>query len=174
MKKRHIVIAVLFSFCTFCTKENPVDVSTIGDYRDSIVLDLYSYNVYTFTHYKQYYGNVEITEKGQSLLRPIDSSYLHSYDTSMYSAVIVPKYEPNRFEAWLYDSIPLISVAEEDNPEILVKAYSFSMHYFFCPDTLSKNFDKSIKPIELSYVYGYGFVIRDPIWGLGKLKIYYK
>jgi len=173
MKKLYILSAVFFSSLVFCAKENPTEISANGDFTDSIVMDLYSYNVYTFTHYKQYYGNVEITQKGQSLLKPLDSSFLKSYDTGSLSAVIVPKYQPNRYEAWMYDSIPLIRTEPEDT-NVLVKSYSFSMQYFFRLDTPTVNFDKCIKSIDLTYMYGYGFVIRDPIWGTGKLKIYYK
>jgi hypothetical protein len=174
MKKSYIVIAVFISSLAFCTKDNsPTDISAKSDYSDSIVMDLYSYNVYVFTHYKQYYGEVEITEKGRSLLRPLDSSILRSYDTSNLSVVIVPKYKPNRFEAWVEDTIPLITVDPTD-PNILVKSNSFSSQYFFRLDTAAVNLDKCIKPVAITYKYGYGFVLPDPIWGCGKLKIYYK
>jgi hypothetical protein len=173
MKRLHIVPVAFLTVFVFCTKENPVEVTTASDYSDSIVMDLFSYNVYTFTHWKQYYGTVEITPKGHALLKPLDSSILRSYDSSTLSAVIMPKYQPNRYEAWMYDSIPLIRTDPEDT-NVLVKSYAFSMQYFFRLDTPSVNYDKCIKPIDLTYMYGYGFVIRDPIWGTGKLKIFYK
>ena len=174
MKKSYILCAVFFSSLTFCTNENPTEVSAAGGFRDSIVMDLFSYNVYNFNHFKQYYGSVTITEKGQSLLKPLDTvSTLKSFDTINFSTVIVPKYVPSRFEAWVYDSIPLI-ITEETDPEVLVKAYSFSMNYFFRLDSAAVNIDKCIKPVEMTYKYGYGFVIREQIWGTGKLKIYYE
>ena len=173
MKKFCIVSAVFFSSLVFCTKENPTEISANGDYTDSIVMDLYSYNVYTFTHFKQYYGDVEITAKGQSLLKPLDPSCIKSYDSNTLSAVIVPKYQPNKFEGFIYNSTPLMTVDSTDTT-VLVKALSFSRHYFFSLDTASVNFEKCIKPLDLTYMYGYGFVIRDPIWGTGTLKIYYK
>jgi hypothetical protein len=174
MKRWYILIAVSCSYFAFCTNENPTEVSATSGFRDSIVMDLFSFNVYNFNHFKQYYGSVTITEKGQTLLQPLDTvSTLKSFDTLNFSTVIVPTYVPSRFEAWVYDSIPLVTT-EESDPEVLVKAYSFSMNYFFRLDSAAVNIDKCIKPVEMTYKYGYGFVIREQIWGTGKLKIYYE
>lgn len=172
MKKWCIALVAVLSVVVFCTKDNPTAVSASSDFKDSIVVDLFSYNVYNITHYKQYYGSASLTAKGQALYKPIESSILKSYDTNNLSTVLIPKYQPNRFEAWLDDSIPMITTDETDT-NVLIKAYSFSMNYFLRPDSVGMDLNRCIKPVPMTYVYGYGFVIPDAIWGLGKLKIYY-
>jgi hypothetical protein len=179
MKKFCIVSALFFSCLVFCTKENPTEISTTSDYSDSIVVDLYSYFIWCLQNNSAYYGPVEITTKGQELLKaPLDPN-LKVYNSGSFTyPLFTPKYIPSKFEAYAYDSIPLIET-DSLNPELLVKSYSFSRYYLFCLDTANvsdsvKNPDKAIKPIDVSYLYGFGFYVDYTKWGLGKIVIYYK
>ena len=174
MKYLCILSAVIFSSLTFCANDSPTELSAIDDYSDSIVIDLFSYNVYNFQHNTIYYDSVIVTAKGQSLLKPLDSVF-KDYGNN-FNAVIVPKYKPSKFEAWIYDSIPLIR-SEETDPDLLVKVYSMSMFYFLKVDTSSMNPEKCIKPVEINYLYDQGCFMIDKLintWGIGKVKIYYK
>ena len=88
----------------------------------------------------------------------------------------MPNYKPHKFEAWVYDSIPLMRSDEADT-NLLVKVYSMSMPYFLRLDTSLINPERCITPVEITYNYGYGCFIIDYLtrtWGIGKIKIYYK
>jgi|WetSurMetagenome_2_1015567.scaffolds.fasta_scaffold29317_2 hypothetical protein len=179
MKKFHILSAVFFSFLVFCTKENPTEVSTTSDYSDSITVDMYSYFIWCLQNNSGYYGPVVITPKGQDLLKtPLDPN-LKKYNSGSFTyPIFTPKYPPSQFEAYAYDSLPLIDTDSLD-PELLVKSYSFSRYYMFRLDSAKvsdsvQNPDKGIKRIEVSYLYGFGFYMDYTKWGLGKIKIYYK
>jgi hypothetical protein len=180
MKKFYILSAVFFSSLVFCTNENPTEVPATSDYSDSIVVDLYSYFIWCLQHNYNYYGPVEITNKGQELLKaPLDPN-LKKYNTGSFTyPIFAPKYPPSKFEAYAYDSLPLIETDSLD-PELLVKSYSFSRYYMFRLDSANvsdsvQNPDKGIKRIDVSYLYGFGFYLPDYMkWGLGKIIIYYK
>lgn len=176
MKTICIAGAIVLSALVFCAQENPTDISTHGD---SITIDLYSYFIWCLQHNSGYYGPVVITPKGEELLKaPLDPS-LKTYSSGSFNyPLFVPKYTPRKFEAYAYDSIPLIET-DSLNPELLVKSYSFSRHYMFCLDTAKaadsvQNPDKAIRRVDVSYLYGFGFYVDYTKWGLGKLVIYYE
>jgi hypothetical protein len=131
-------------------------------------------------HNYNYYGTLSITTKGQNLLQaPLDPN-LKAYNSGPFTyPIFAPKYPPSKFEAYAYDSLPLI-LTDSTDPEILVKSYSNSMHYMFRLDSANvsdsvQNIEKGIKQIGVFYIYGFGFYLPDYTkWGLGKLKIYYK
>jgi hypothetical protein len=179
MKKFYILSVVFFSSLVFCTKENPTEVTTTSDYSDSIVVDMYSYFIWCLKNNYNYYGPVVITPKGQSLLKaPLDSN-LKKYNTGSFTyPIFTAKYPPSKFEAYAYDSLPLIETDSLD-PELLVKSYSFSRYYMYRLDSAKaadsvQNPEKGIKRIDVFYLYGFGFYVDYTKYGLGKLKIYYK
>lgn len=176
MKKFYFLIAVFFSLLAFCTKESPTAVS---EYSDSIVIDLYSYTMWCLHNNNNYYGTIVMTQKGNDLWKaPLDPN-LEKYNSGPFTYPLIPsKYPPGKFEAFVYDSLPLIETDSTD-PELLVKSYSNSRYYFFRLDSATasdsvQNPDKAIKPIAVSYLYGFGFYLPDYTkWGLGKIIIYY-
>jgi hypothetical protein len=177
MKKSCVLIAVLFSSIVFCTKESPTDVSSKGEYTDSIVLDMLAYTVFNTRHNTNYFDSIVFTANGQPFIKEIDTTVVKSIFTQgSFNTFIVPKYKPTRFEAWAYDSLPMITFDETDS-RVVVKSYNKSSNQFYGLDTASANLDaKCITQIPtISYDYGYGFSLqRFESWGLGKVKIYYK
>jgi hypothetical protein len=177
MKKFFIAIVVFCSVFSFCTKESPTAVS---EYTDSMVIDLYSYFMWSLQHNYNYYGTLAISQKGKDLvLAPLDPN-TKAYNSGPFTyPILVPKYPPSKFEAFVYDSLPLI-LTDSTDPEILVKSYSNSMHYMFRLDSAKaadtvQNVEKGIHQIDVVYLYGVGFYLPvDMKWGLGKIKIYYK
>ena len=180
MKKFYILSVVFFSALVFCTKENPTEVTTTSDYSDSIVVDLYSYFMWCLQNNPNYFGSIVVTNKGQSLLKASLDPNLKKYNSGPFIyPIFPPKYPPSKFEAFAYDSLPLIETDSLD-PELLVKSYSNSRYYMFRLDSAQasdsvQNPEKGINRIAVSYLYGFGFYLPDYTkWGLGKLKIYYK
>lgn len=182
MKKSCILIAVLFSSFVFCTKDSSTQVSTNSGYTDSIIVDLFSYKYFAEQNYPAYYTSITIMPLGQPFLKTLDPMLVKPLGDSQH-IVIMPKYNPIKFEAWLYDSIPLLPTDSTD-PNLLVKEYTFSSNYFWRKDTSSNSADlianlpnncQMVMPVNLTYYNGYGFEITDMIyWGIGKIKIYYK
>jgi hypothetical protein len=169
MKKIVFFIVIFLSSLVFCTKDNSLGVSTDGGYRDSIIVDLFSYDVYAAEIDKPYIDSIIITDKGKAFLKPRDPNF----KSKGKELVIVPKYKPSKFEAWLYDSVPLISFDLLDST-VLAKAYTMSSNYFYRIDTSQTSDDRCIKQIDLTYDYGDGFVLGFISWGIGVIKIYYK
>lgn len=176
-----VIISVVI-FCltfSFCTSDNPTQVTSKGDYTDSIVIDLYAYSMWTFQKNVNYYGPLNISAKGQSLLKtPLDANTKEYNSGSKIFPIFTPKYPPTKFEAFAYDSIPLVE-CDSLNPDILIKSNSNSRTYIFCLDTSKgtdsvSNIEKGISKPEISYIYGFGFWMDYSNWGLGKIKIYYK
>jgi hypothetical protein len=173
MKKIYILIAVFLSSLAFCTKENPTEISSKSNYSDSIVIDLFSYLIYSSLINTSYFDSIIITAKGQAYVRPLDSIF-KAFGTN---TAIVPKYKPNTFESWVYDSIPLMMTYDTTDSNLLAKVYTYSSNYFYSIDTSSTNIYRGIQPIQgTSYNDGYGFVLGfvNNFWGIGKIKIYYK
>jgi hypothetical protein len=179
MKKFFIAIVVFCSAFLFCTKESPT--ATAGsEYTDSMVIDLYSYFMWCLQHNNTYYGTLAISPKGQALVQAPLNPNTKEYNSGPFTyPILVPKYAPSKFEAFAYDSLPLI-LTDSTDPEILVKSYSNSMHYMFRLDSAKasdtvQNVEKGIHQIDVIYLYGVGFYLPDYTkWGLGKIKIYYK
>jgi len=180
MKKSYILIAVFFSSLAFCTKQNTTEISAKSDYTDSITIDLFSYKIYSSKINTFYCDSLKITEKGQPFLRPLDSSIFKIFsDSNSYTILpaIVPKYMPTKFEAWVNDSMPLLQVDSTDTNVLTILYTLSSTSASYRIDTSSANSDRCIRPIGLSYIYGYGFILditAQELWGIGKIKIYYK
>jgi hypothetical protein len=182
MKKFSIVIAVVLSAFAFCTKDSPTQVSTNGGYTDSIIVDLFTYNYFADKYFPAYFPSTIITPLGQPFFKPLDSMLLKPLG-DLQQTVILTKYSPIKFEAWVYDSIPLVD-ADSTDPKLVIKQYSSSSNYFYRLDTSSTSADRIVNnanesrrviPVNLTYYYGFGFIITDKIyWGIGKIKIYYK
>jgi hypothetical protein len=179
MKLFFISVVVFCLIFSFCTKDSPTQVISKSEYTDSIVVDLYAYSMWFFQKNVNYYGPLNISAKGQSLLKtPLDPNTEAYNSGSMIYPIFVPKYPPSQFEAFVYDSIPLVET-DSLNSELLVKSYSNSRTYMFCLDTTKGtdsilNIEKCISRPDISYIYGFGFWMDYTKWGLGKIKIYYK
>ncbi len=181
MKKIYILVAVVFSCFVFCTKSNPTQTTVTSVYKDSIILDLFSYNVYVFDNNTTYNVSATLSPKGKGYLKSLDS-LVHSYYDSAngYSlvGVVAPKYEPTEFEAWVYDSMAL-TTSDSSDPNLLITVLSHSENNYYALDTSAINSDKSIQPLPIRYDYGYGFVLGGIVPGgvpngIGKIKIYYR
>lgn len=182
MKNSCIIAAVFFSFFVFCTTDNSNPTGTVSksEYTDSIVVDLYAYSMWCFQHNPSYFGPLTITTKGQNLLTaPLDPNLKYYNSGSTTYPVFTPKYTPSKFEAFVYDSVPLID-SDSLNPQLLVKSFSNSRYYMYCLDTSTVsdsvgNIEKCISRPDVYYYYGLGFYVDFfSKWGLGKIKIYYK
>jgi hypothetical protein len=177
MKKSYIliVIAVFFSSLAFCTKQNTTEVSAKSDYSDSIIIDLFSYKIYSAKADTYFVHSIGITAKGQPFLKPLDSSIFTSVSMNYNTySVIVPKYIPSKFEAWVYDSMTLLQVDSSDT-NVLATLYEISsVTQSWRLDTSSTNSERCIQPLYINYSYGYGFILNQVPWGIGKIKIYYK
>jgi hypothetical protein len=182
MKKLYILIAVAFSFLAFCTKDNPTEISAKGIYSDSIVIDLFSYRIYSTEVNTYYCDSLKITAKGQPFLKQLDSSIFKIFpDSSNYFiyAAIVPKYIPSKYEAWVYDSMAMqLQQVDSTDPNVVAILHTLSStSAYVYLDTSSINSARCIRPIGISYIYGYGFILgidNRELWGIGKIKIYYK
>ncbi|MGA2506829.1 MAG: hypothetical protein ABSF80_05060 [Chitinispirillaceae bacterium] len=170
MKKSYILIAVFFSSLAFCTKNNTTEISEKSNYSDSITIDMISYLIYSSKIDSSYFDSIINTAKGQPFLRPLDSIF----KPMGMNTAIVPKYTPTAFEAWAYDSLPLMQVYDTTDTDLLFKVYTFSSNYYYRLDTTAINPGRGINPIPISYAYGYGFILGYMNWGIGKIKIYYK
>lgn len=183
MKKFYVFVAVFFSFLVFCTTDNstnPTGAVAKSEYTDSIVIDLYAYSVWCLQHNTAYFGPLKFTSKGQSLLKaPLDSGLMSYNSGSTTSPIFAPKYPPSKFEAVVYDSMPLVD-SDSLSPQLLVQSFSSSRYYNYCLDTTpvsdsTINLEKCISRPNVIYLYGLGFNIDYFLkWGLGKIKIYYK
>ena len=181
MKKSLLVVALIVSAFSFCTKDNssnPTGVSSASGYTDSIVVDLYSYSIWFFKH-NIYFGPITMTQQGKTLLKtPLDSN-MKSYNSgSTTYPVFTPKYTPSKFEAFVYDSIPLIE-SDSLNPGLLVSSYGFSRSYFYSLDATPlsdtvENVERGITRPDVFYIYGVGLYVDFAKFGLGTIKIYYK
>jgi hypothetical protein len=189
MKKFYILIAVyvvtlgaLLASCKGPAGPAGKDGTNIGGYySDSIIIDLFSYLIYSTNVNPYYYISTIMTAKGQSFLKPLDSIFKLWGTNYQIVPAIVPKYKPNTFEAWVYDSIPLTQTFDTLDTNLLAKVITFSSSYLYTIDTTSMNPFKGMQPIQgTTYNDGYGFVLGGGIgglnnyWGIGKIKIYYK
>ncbi len=177
MKKLLIVAIAVFSSClVFCTKTNTTQVTTVtSEYTDSITLDLFSFCVLNARLNKHYVDSVKVTSKGLPFLKPIDTaSYrVFSSDNEIVPA-FVPKYEPTKFEAFVYDSLPMYQ-SDSTDTNLLATQYTGSSNYYWRLDTANAvDPTRAITRVSITYQYGYGFTINYTDFGIGKVKIYYK
>jgi hypothetical protein len=190
MKKSCFLVAMVFSFFSFCTNDNSNNPTTSKrdtlivkntEYTDSIVVELYSFSIWCMQHNPNYFGPLTITPKAQNLLTaPLDANLKYYNTGAMVYPIFTPKYPPNKFEAFVYDSVPFID-CDSLNPGLLIKSFSNSRTYMYCLDTASVSESDSVSSIEkcisrpdVFYIYGFGFHLDYfSKWGMGKIKIYY-
>lgn len=67
MRKFFILIVIISLTFSFCTSDNPTQVTSNGDYTDSIIVDLYSYSMWFLQKNVNYYGTLDISEREESV-----------------------------------------------------------------------------------------------------------